>query len=433
MPADPSDPPPNTPPHPVADEWADPDLPASTPALPSPLPPTPRGALPPRRLPAHPAPNTATHFADVDERHHHPPAKSRLPEPTPPRARSKPEVGVNIDVHSLPTRKSPPLPPEPPPAEGDVVKLEASGPTFQAKQTLILTQPLSSQPPRNLHGESSEWGHKPKQSNRWMAAAAISVIALLIAAVVVQELWINKSRKVTSVASTFQPEGPIQQVEGFELEGSSEPDARKLLETYAKATRIEEVIPLIRNGQSLTPRLELDWQPWNPPSNWQGIQNATWSVSSVGARGHGILIGVKPDFSNFRAYFVRDHNTLKIDWEATQGLSDADFPTLVRGVGSGGLVRAKVKPFHYYTQLFPEDTFRSYRLSSPDGEEVVWGYAPIGSKSDEKLLEFFQPSVILDPTKNELPVTLRLEPAPNNAQKNQWLISEMVHIEWVSP
>jgi hypothetical protein len=316
-----------------------------------------------------------------------------------------------------------------------VVKLEAilTETSFQARNAIVPPLKPAAEAPQNLRGESTEWGKVSKTPTRWLATAAGGVVLLVVLAMVTQEVWL-KDPKTAVVAVVEAPEdAPFEEVAGFELDSSSEADARKLLATYAKATTVEEVLPLIRSGQALADRLKLDWQPWGLAPDWQPPVLAVWEVSAEGGRSHGLLRGNRPDFSRFRAYFVREDDALKLDWEATAGLGDASFETLQKGMGTGGKLRAYVKLDNYYSQLLAEDAYHSFRLKAPDGEQVVWGYSKQGTPADAALLKIFEPSVIDGEAKSELPITLRLEPGPENCQKNQWLIREMLHIDWVSP
>jgi len=305
--------------------------------------------------------------------------------------------------------------------------------SFQARNTIAPPHKPAEEAPKNLHGESTEWGRVSKTPTRWLATAAGGVVVLVVVAMVIQELWLKDPKAAVIPVVDIPVDAPLEEVAGFELDSSSEADARKLLATYAKATTVEEVLPLIRSGQALADRLKRDWQPWRLAPDWQPPVLAVWEVSAEGGRSRGLLRGNRPDLSRFRAYFVREDDALKLDWEATAGLGDASFETLQKGMGTGGKLRAYVKLDNYYSQLLPEDAYHSFRLLAPDGEQVIWGYSKQGTPADAALLKIFNTSLIDGEAKSELPITLRLEPGPENCQKNQWLIGEMLHIDWVSP
>ncbi|MEO0018399.1 MAG: hypothetical protein RLZZ522_1682 [Verrucomicrobiota bacterium] len=346
-----------------------------------------------------------------------------------PSSRTGPDMGIHIDV-TLPRRR---LAADEPPAA--VIKLES--PTaetpFLAKQTIAAAPQVGAESQRNLQGEGAEWGRQSFLATRWMAFSAVGVVVLIVLALLTQEVWLRDSKAASTAPIVMTQDAAPGEVAGFELDGSSERDARELLATYARATAVGEVLPLIRNGAALADRLKLDWQPWRAPEHWQEPFQAAWAVSDDGGRSHGLLRGIKPDFSKFRVYFVRDGEALMIDWEATQALGDASFETLQKGKGTGGRVRAVAKMDHFFTQDFPEDSFHSFRLQALDEELFVWGYSRIGSPADVGLMRVFEAGVISGEATAEVPITVRLEPGPDDCQKNQWLIGEMLHIDWVSP
>lgn len=352
------------------------------------------------------------------------------------RIRTTPEMGLHIDVarpvSRLPANGSPPTIGA---ADDEVVKLEpiSSDTVFQAKQTIAAVPQPQVESSRELYGEGREWGKQSKRSNRWVVTSAVGVVLLVVVALVFQHLWLRDPKPATIPIVAIPEDEPIPQVVGFELDGSSETEARELLATYAKATSVAAIIPLIRNGEALAARLQQDWQSWQAPPTWQTPAQATWSVSADGGRNHGLLKGSKPDFSRFRAYFIREEGGLKLDWEATQGSGDASFETLLKGQGTGGKVRVFAKLDHFVTEIFPEEAYHSFRLTAPDGEQVIWAYSSLGSPTDVALMQLFEPSYIRTQDKSELPITVRLEPGPAGCQKNQWLIGEMLHIDWVSP
>jgi hypothetical protein len=380
-------------------------------------------------LASHQAPRRPVFF---NRRLSHPRESARPP------GRTKAEMGLQIDVN-LPARR--PVSEELPPAatDGDddevVIKLDAgSGETyFPTRQTIA---PLLKPPPAPLsqvRGEGSEWGRNPKVSTRWLAAAAGGVLLLVVAALLIQESWLRVNKPVSLPVIDQVVEDSLPEVVGFELDSSSETEARALLDAYARATTVEEVVPLIRHGQNLVTRLHQDWVPWQPQPHWRAPATATWSVNDEGGRSHGVLKGAKPDFTRFRAYFVREDAGLKLDWEATQGIGDASFETLRKGLGSGGKVRVYAKLNYFHTEHFPEESYHSFRLGAPDGEQHIWGYSKLGTAADTRLMAIFEPGLLREPEKSEYSLTVRLEPGPEGCQKNQWIIGEMLHIEWVSP
>jgi hypothetical protein len=85
--------------------------------------------------------------------------------------------------------------------------------------------------------------------------------------------------------------------------------------------------------------------------------------------------------------FVRTAAGWKIDWESWSGWSEARWADVIaqRPVSIVRL-RATVTPIQYYNFYFSDEArWRSFRLESPDGEHVLYGYVERGSELDAKL------------------------------------------------
>jgi len=318
---------------------------------------------------------------------------------------------------------------------GEVVRLEQAlteGP-FQAAK-IIPAQPLTAAGgARELQGEGQDWGQTRPHPLRWLVMAGVLVGGVLVAALATQELLRTPKAKARTAGLELVEPTQVEPMQGFELDGPSEENARALLAAYAVATTPKAVIPLIRNAPRLTQRLTQNWHAWQVPANWLPAHNATWQISAAGGRNHGCLSGRKPDFTPYQVFFVREGEALRIDWEATEGLGDATFATLARGRGMGGTIRTYATPENFYSLVFPETEFRSYKLLAADHEQVVWGYVKLGDPAAAALLKVFESAMNNGELPAEQAITLRLTPPPAGAQKNQWLIGEMLHIDWVSP
>lgn len=368
-----------------------------------------------------------------------PPKREIAPaEAAPVRSRSKVEMGLQIGIKLRAGRNGTPHDGPAPADDQEVIKLEcpSADQPFQANLTIAPpVEPPAEEPrtPGKPMAESPEWGGKTGHSLRWIVGSGLGVVALLVLALVTQERWLKEPAAEEPQTIGLADVEPLEEIEGFETDGTSEVQSRALLATFAKARQADEILPLIRQPEAVAERVRLHWQAWNTPPDWEVSPEAVWHTGYEKGRGFGILVGTTPDFKPFRAYFVRDQGVLKLDWEATQGVGDAPFEMLERGAGSGGVVRAYVKSDSFFTAVFPEADYRSFKVAAPDHEGVVWGYAKRGGQAEEAISALFPAGMFLESEKSELPMTLRLGPPPAGSQKNQWLILEMLHNEWVSP
>lgn len=386
------------------DEWDDPELLAEEQVID-------RTILPPKR--------------------EQPPASAK-----PARKRTKVEMGLQITakVRTAPRTDD---------SEDDaVVKLDCptADQAFQPTHMIIDRREKAPPPPPKPIGgkireEHLEWGEKPKHSHHWLLRSGIAVALLLAAALTIQQLWVrNTDEEYKPQESLLEEREKLPEVEGFEIDGSSDRQSRALLATYAKARSASDILPFVRDRDSLVERITRDWTPWNVPANWSEPETCAWETGNESGRGFGLLCGSLPDLSRFRAYFVRENGVLRLDWEATTGACSTPFEMLVQGKGTGGKTRAFVKPDTFFTQAFPESLYRSFKLLSPDQTAVVWAYTKIGSPADNAIMAYFPSGILLESEHGELPMTVTLSPPDQNeTQKNQWLLTEMLHNEWVSP
>lgn len=279
----------------------------------------------------------------------------------------------------------------------------------------------------------AEWGLRKKQNLRWLVASGAGVLALLVVALVIQQRWLTPAPDPLRLKAEVVEEEPVPEVEGFEISGTSQRESMDLLTRFAHARTPADALPLIRDNGRLAELVRDNWRPWEVPAGWTTPLEASWMTNDDSGKGFGLLVGSLPDLMPFRAYFVREKGAIKLDWEATTAYSATDFGRLVRGSGMGGITRVYMEPDHYYTLVFPEESYRCFKLLSPDMTKVIWGYAARGSRAEKAIHHYFPTGLVQDPDESVRAMTLTLEPAPKGAQPNQWLISRMHHHEWVAP
>jgi glutamate/tyrosine decarboxylase-like PLP-dependent enzyme len=156
-------------------------------------------------------------------------------------------------------------------------------------------------------------------------------------------------------------------------------------------------------------------------------------VLELAGQACGLLQGEFPDHSQFSAYFTQTGNHPKLDWKATTAYGTASFKELVQNQGDASEIRGEISKAEFYNAAWPETDYRCYRLISPDGETVIWGYTRRGEATEHAIASLLDKGEIVKEAQNSHKITLRLERGPTAAQANQWLIGEMLHIDWVTP
>jgi hypothetical protein len=264
----------------------------------------------------------------------------------------------------------------------------------------------------------------------WMAAGTCTLTVAAVAGIMATR---TKPSQEPEHAIVFAPEESIGEEKAYLLEHAAalSREAETMLNQYVTATSPEAVLPLVRDAARVKDRLKALWQPMGGLSESLPVETL---ISGNEVRPALILQGTKGDYSSFEITFVRENGQLKIDWEASHGIGEAQLSELraSKTVVKGAKVRVVVQPGGFYTPEFPESDYRSYQLLDAAGKEFVWAFVRRSSRPATSLeAEFNESSVLLEKTA-AIPATLRIS-GPLREGVNLFEITEMLHKGWVSP
>ena len=354
-------------------------------------------------------------------------------------ATSSTSSGLRIDPHLLrtqPTESSERL--EVQELQNTVVRLDQMAPTPAkvARQVTFRERQVHEKDQSSSSGESSAWGTTRQFSKLWMVGAGAGIVAIVVLVLALLPVINSRNTKKNSsrnAAAKFSTEEKIESLDDLDLLMNKHSEAMKLYRAYITATRVEDVIPLIRNGKALEETLRRHWRPTGISSQWTPNPDCTWTIKKVSGHACGFLKGNLPDYSPFFAYFTNDDNQLLLDWKATSTFCTATFQELEKNAGDPTEVRGEIILAPFYTATWPETEYQSFRLTSPDGEDIIWCYSRRKDPPHLVLGEFFRSDLILAQPTGSWKITLRLTRGPEGALPNQWLIGEMLHIDWLAP
>jgi hypothetical protein len=122
-----------------------------------------------------------------------------------------------------------------------------------------------------------------------------------------------------------------------------------------------------------------------------------------------------------------------MDWKATTGYGTATFGELAQGAGDGSEIRGTISPDSFHTAAWPESDYQSYQLLAPSGRTSLWCYAKRTDAVGIELGGYFASGEVLIESPDKKKVTVRLARGPDDSLPNQWLIEEMLHIDWINP
>lgn len=190
------------------------------------------------------------------------------------------------------------------------------------------------------------------------------------------------------------------------------------------------------------------------------------------------------EFMPFRAYFVREGEQLKFDWEATVAWSEASFEIIAKKIKAQHAARKKTivdgreenlrqpqlpvkspkgaipqepmtgdpvisqdelftKPLlvrclisrrdEFYTGPYNDREHSVFMLLSPDKSKHLWAYTDRDSALDIELRRFLDHGRFVMALKKNRHVTLRIQRNQKEALPSQVELVEIVHPEWVTP
>lgn len=302
--------------------------------------------------------------------------------------------------------------------------------------TVFLDSPASETASKISRGEGQGWGLSKQHSARWLVGAGVAVTALVIGV-------------MTLLPSINAPNAPRAHTAKKQLAAENEtkvesatmlnqllgkqPQAMQIFRTYSHAAHLDEILPLIRNGEALKETLRSHWRPLGVPSQWTFDAEPTWTVFEAAGHACGLLQGIFPDQSKFAAYFTNDDHRLELDWKATTTFGTASFEQLAKNEGDGSEIRGKISAADFYSATWPETEYQSYRLVSPDEKTVIWCYARRGQAAEAIVSSLFQEGEIVQEAESARSVALRLERATSDALPNQWLIGQVLQVDAITP
>lgn len=269
----------------------------------------------------------------------------------------------------------------------------------------------------------------------WMAAATCALVVAAVAGLLIAGKGKSADARDSEPGYVFEEVRALEGEEEFFLVNSGDliEEAETLLEAYAAATSVEQVLPMVRDAERVKERMERLWQPWGPGPMLAAGEQIAGSVMEGSERPAICLKGRRGDFTPFEMVFVRLGERLKIDWEASYGIGEVQVAELQQGVAADGrLVRGVIRPAEFYTLAYPDQDFRSFRMVDASGDHFIWVFARLGSEVAANLEREFNEGTVLLEKSGQIRATVRLSGSGSDSGKSHE-ITEMLHKGWVTP
>lgn len=318
---------------------------------------------------------------------------------------------------------------------GQVVKLGNQIATPRTPRQIIFQERVAR--PRVDQSEQDgdvDWGSGRIHSKRWLVWMSVGVLASVLLALCLLPL-INSMNDAPRKSDVFTAvnEVVIEDMDAINAMVEREPDALRMFRQYAGASHPNDFLPFTRDGEKLRDTISSTWRPLAVSKNWIFNANTNWSVERLSGHSCGILSDFLPDHTPFQAFFIHDGKRLVVDWKATAAYGSAAFSQLENGQGDSSEIRGIISAADTYSDVLPETEFQSCRFKSPDGGISLWCYARRSEAAGAAISPLIQPGEITGKDAPTQRITLKLARPPDGARPNQWLITEMLHIDWLAP
>lgn len=321
---------------------------------------------------------------------------------------------------------------------GGIVRLspEIESPPKVERQFTFHEKPVEITPGKKPKKLGFNLKRLPGGKPSWIFGMGLTVTALVISSLMLLPA-INapnapredSQRRILSVVNEEKVEG----MESLNNLLEKQTEALQIFRSYAQASGIDEVIPLVKDGRMHEETLRKHWKPLGLPNSWTPATDSSWSVMDLAGQPCALMEGNLPGSSKFTAYFTHQSGRLVLDWKATVAFGTASFTQLEEGSGDGSEIRGEIEPANFFTAQWPEAEYGSYLLASPDKKHSIWCFARRDEAAEHFIGRLFNKGEILVESQRSRKVTLRLIRGPDGTPPNQWLVGEMLHIDWATP
>jgi hypothetical protein len=284
------------------------------------------------------------------------------------------------------------------------------------------------------HAWDSSSGHAPhsiRQAKRqmfWMLVGGGTMFVLIVAGVLVAMLGGEKSPTPPSNSETIKPAAPLPDAtappESPWNEAAFLAKAEPLTRKFLEATRIEDLLPLVRNPGVAEARMRIHY----PDGKIDAPGMAEFNTETQTARrGTLTTLRVRPNGHDDQILaFSETPEGIKIDWESWVGWSDMPWASFLESnPATDQVFRLFLSPIDYYNFGFSDDRkWQSYRLESPAGAHSLFGYAERDSLLNARLRP--------ESATKKSALTLSLKFPETGTSRNQVLIGGIVAEDWIT-
>ena len=290
-------------------------------------------------------------------------------------------------------------------------------------------------------GRQRYYRGEAKQEADWMGSHVMSLWWVLagLLCIVVLGVFLSRSFDIPVNPPSLEEPDRLTMIEGLSDDPIAEFVARgdeilpKIADLLEKVNSAEgpELAKFIRGGEESRLR-RLAWLERKAvPARHYPITKRELRAASSGKYAYLIVVGLGPNYLQAVAYFTKEDDSFKYDWEASEGYSEILPGETDQLTGEESkLMRCIILPSNFYTPSFPEEEFQGFTLHHSDPGEFVWAFARRSSEGNKGIVSHFSGGAFPGTAGR---VAIRVRKGPEGARSNQVEIVEFVHGDWFTP
>ncbi len=199
---------------------------------------------------------------------------------------------------------------------------------------------------------------------------------------------------------------------------------------FCEASSIEAMLPMVRRREQVLPLMERFYaQHPLRPLGFRQVKD--FQGAMLGSTGDFWMFSVLLDNGQTRNILLEQEPSGKIavDWETVVNYQPMKWDDYARQRPADVAMdfRVAAAEDHFFSHEFADaNRWASFRLTAPDAEETLFGYAPRGGKVEAELL-----ALIAKSERNSAQVILRLRLAAGTQSRRGVLIEQVMSSGWV--
>lgn len=327
--------------------------------------------------------------------------------------------------------------------------------------------------PDGAERQEAQWGGNALSGGRMLLIGGTVVIVLVVSLVAMRGLFDGDFVETEVIPPPIATKEDSDVFKGSpekwlrERSGRNGAEALLVLKSFLEASDDQSRSEWVRNPEGFQQHVQ-KWtakiDPLIKPKDKQ-----RWDIGHTGDTAYLILTARNREYLPFRAYFTREGEGLKLDWDATVAWSDVSLQSIRESALKRGgpandsqrkagvvalsqlspsakshlpdeihtdsvLVRCMLrKRDEFYAGPYNDQDHSAFMLLSADKMHHMWGYAPKGSELDLQLRSVLDHGSFVVNLKKDQRVTLRVRVNEKDALPSQLEMVELVNPEWVTP